>query len=76
MDYCWWTANNNRLYPNILPLSYCEGWRLLITSYLKYLFIMELRFDVILYCKLGNENSEAGHIKCLRGRRFPTPALI
>jgi len=37
---------------------------------------MELRFDVILYCKLGNENSEAGHIKCLRGRRFPTPALI
>ena len=28
---------------------------------------MELRFDVILYSKLGNENSDASHIKCSRG---------
>jgi len=28
---------------------------------------MELRFDVILYSKLGNENSDVGHIKCSRG---------
>jgi len=28
---------------------------------------MELRFDSILRSKLGNENSDAGHIKCSRG---------
>jgi len=26
---------------------------------------MELRFNVMLYFNLGNENSDAGHIKCL-----------
>jgi len=45
---------------------------------------MELRFDAILYSKLGSENSDAGHIKCPRGpilaRRpaghsYPNPAL-
>ena len=30
----------------------------------KYLLIMELRFDVMLCCNLGNENSDVGHIKC------------
>jgi len=30
----------------------------------KYLLIMELCFDMILYPNLGNENSDAGHIKC------------
>jgi len=38
-----------------------------MACYLKYLLIMELRFDVILYSKLGSENSDAGHIKCSRG---------
>jgi len=33
----------------------------------KYLLIMELRFDAILHSKLGNENYDAGHIKCSRG---------
>jgi len=33
----------------------------------KYLLIMELRFDTLLESKLGNENSDAGHIKCTRG---------
>jgi len=28
---------------------------------------MLLRFDLMLYSKLGNENSYAGHIKCSRG---------
>jgi len=52
-----------------------------MTCYLKYLLIMELRFDAILYSKLGTKNSDAGHIKCSRGshlaagRRFPIPAL-
>jgi len=30
----------------------------------KYLIIMELHFDATLYPKLGNENFDAGHIKC------------
>jgi len=34
---------------------------------------MELRFDVILYSKLGNENSDSGHIKCSRGPQVPHP---
>jgi len=29
----------------------------------KYLLIMKLRFDAILSCELGNENSDASHIK-------------
>jgi len=28
---------------------------------------MELRSDVMLYSNLGNENSDAGHVKCSRG---------
>jgi len=28
---------------------------------------MELRFEAMLYPNLGNENSDAGHIKCSRG---------
>jgi len=42
---------------------------------------MELRFDAILYSKLGNENSDAGHIKCspephlARGSEAPHPAV-
>jgi len=47
-------GSNNWLYPKILLLSYYEGWRLLITSYLKYLLIIELHLDLILYSKLGN----------------------
>jgi len=44
-----------------------------MACYLKYLLIMELRFDAILYSTLGNENFDAGHIKCLRGTQVPTP---
>ena len=40
---------------------------------LKYLLVTLLRFDAILYSKLGNENSDAGHIKCSRGPRVPLP---
>jgi len=32
-----------------------------------YMLIMELRFDAMLYSNLGNENSDAVCIKCLRG---------
>jgi len=32
----------------------------------KYLLIMEFGFDAMLYSKLGNKNSDAGHIKCSR----------
>jgi len=42
-----------------------------MTCYLKYLLIMELRFDAILYSELGNENSYAGHIKCSCGPQVP-----
>jgi len=28
---------------------------------------MELRFDTMLHSGLGNESSDAGHIKCSRG---------
>jgi len=30
----------------------------------KYLLVMELRFDAMLYCNMRNENCDAGHIKC------------
>jgi len=50
------------LYPNMRNSDFS---RLLIYS--KYLLIMEHRFDAILYSNLGNENSDAGHIKCSRG---------
>jgi len=35
--------------------------------------IMEIRFDMLLYFNLGNENSDAGHIKCLHGLQVPHP---
>jgi len=50
-----------------------------MTCYLKYLLIMKLRFDAILYSKLCNENSDAGQIKCscgqhlARGPQVPHP---
>jgi len=49
--------------------------------YLKYLLIMELGFDAILYSKLGNGNSDAAvsNVHAGRiwppGRRFPAPVL-
>jgi len=42
-----------------------------MTYYVKYLLTMELRFDAILYSKLGDENSDAGHIICSRGLEVP-----
>ena len=42
---------------------------------------MELRFDTMLHSGLGNESSDAGHIKCSRGLHLAhgppvtTPAL-
>jgi len=44
-----------------------------MTYDLKYLLIMELRFDVIFYSKLGNKNSDAGHIKHSGGPQVPNP---
>jgi len=32
---------------------------------------MELRFYPTLYSNLGNENSDAGHVKCLPGPQVP-----
>jgi len=34
---------------------------------------MEFGFDAILYSTLGNENSDAGHIKCSRGTQVAQP---
>jgi len=34
---------------------------------------MKLRFDAILYSKLGNENLDSGHIKYSRGPQVPHP---
>jgi len=36
-------------------------------KYLYLLMIMELRFNAMLYSNSGNENSDAGHIRCSRG---------
>jgi len=36
-----------------------------MTYYLSTL-IVDIRFDAIFYSKLGNKNSDAGHIKCSR----------
>jgi len=33
----------------------------------QYLLVMEHLFDAILYSKLGNENFDTGHFKCLHG---------
>ena len=46
-----------------------------MTSYLKYLLNIELCFDAILYSKVGNETSHAGHIKCPRGPQVPHPCF-
>jgi len=40
----------------------------------KYLLIMELYFDAILYSNFGNENYVVGHIKCSRGPQVPHPS--
>jgi len=37
---------------------------------------MMLRFEAMFYSNLGNKKSGADHIKCSRGRRFPTPGII
>jgi len=42
----------------------------------KYLLVIELRFDAILYSNMGNENSVAGHIKYSRGPQVPHPCSI
>jgi len=39
----------------------------------KYLLIMELRFDPMLYSNLGNEHYDAGHIKSSRGSQVLHP---
>ena len=36
----------------------------------KYLLIMDLRFDAMLYSNLGNENSDKGHIKMFARAAF------
>jgi len=36
---------------------------------------LDIRFDAILYSKLGNENSDTGHIKCSRGPQVPYPCF-
>jgi len=46
-----------------------------MTYYFKYLLIMEFSFDAILYSKLGNENSDAGHTKCPRRLQVPHPCF-
>jgi len=43
------------------------------SSRTKYLLIMELRFDAKLHSNMGNENSDAGHIKCSGGPQVPHP---
>jgi len=48
-----------------------------VTSYdlvSKYLLIMELRFDAILYSNLSNEHSHADHIQCSRWPKVPHPS--
>jgi len=40
---------------------------------IKYLLIMQLRFGAMFYSNLGNENSDAGHIKCQRGSHLVVP---
>jgi len=40
-----------------------------MTCYLKYLLIMELGFDAILYSTLGNENSERKYAYYVNKRR-------
>jgi len=39
----------------------------------KYLLIIELHFEAMLYSNLGNENSDADHIKCSRGPQVSHP---
>jgi len=46
-----------------------------MTYYLKYLLVIELRFDAILYSTLGNQNSDAGRFKCSRGPQVPQPCF-
>jgi len=36
---------------------------------------MELGFDAMLYSNLGNKNSNASHIKCLRRLQVPNPDI-
>jgi len=39
----------------------------------KCLLIIEFRFHAMLYSNVGNEYSDAGHIKCSRGPQVPHP---
>jgi len=52
--------------------NYEEEWLLLS----KYLLIMVLRFDWMLYSNLGNEHYDAGHVKCSRGPQVLHPWFI
>jgi len=40
------------------------------------LLIKERRFDAIMYSKLGNENSDAGHNKCSRGTHLARGPMV
>jgi len=75
VDYRWRAANNNWFYPKILPLSYYEGYNFYMTYYLKYLLIVELRFDTILYSKWVTKIVMRPVSNVQAGRKFPTPVL-
>ena len=66
VDYRWQAAKTIYLIQkfNLCPTMGDRGF-LDITS--KYLLVMELGFDVIVHSKLGDEDSDAGHIKCSLG---------
>jgi len=44
-----------------------------MASLSKYLLIMELSFDAILYSKFGNKNYGADHTKCSHRPQIPHP---
>jgi len=62
----------NKFYPKTLPLSNYEEDLLPLELLSKYLLTTELRFDAMC-SNLGNESSDAGHMKCSRGPQVPHP---
>jgi len=68
VDYCWRAANNNLFFPEMLPFVLILG-----TEAFKYLLIIVLRFDAILYSELGNENCNTDHNQMFMRPQVPHP---
>ena len=70
----WRAAKSNSKIPPFLTMTKRDfSWLTIQVPAKHVLLIMELRFEAMLHSNFGNENCDAGHIKCSRGPQVLHP---